>query len=63
VHMLYKRSSLKSDSGSDILVGLKIVNLSLEHCTTVILSDEFSSFWHLPQYWSTLILNQCALQT
>jgi len=46
-----------------MIVGFKIIHLSLEHYTTGIFSNVSRSFWHISHSWCTWILNQCALQT
>jgi len=56
-------SSLNLISGSAMIVGLKITHITLEHYTTRILSNVFSSIWHISHCRRTSILNWCASQT
>jgi len=61
--MSCKSSSLYPISGSVMIVGLKIIHTSLEHYTTGIFPNVFSSFWHICHFSHTSILKRQALLT
>jgi hypothetical protein len=61
--MLCKSASLKRISGAAMIVGLKIMHLSLEHYTMEMFSNVFSSFSHIPHFRRTVLLDQYASQT
>jgi len=55
--------SLKLISGSVAIVELKIIHQSSEHYTKGIISNVFSSSWHISHCRCTLISNWCSLHT
>jgi len=59
--MLCGSSSLNWILDLVMIVGLKIIHISLKHYTTVIFSNIYSSFCHISHFTHTLILNQYPL--
>jgi len=47
------------DSGCSMHIWLKMIHMSSEHYTTVILANVFYCFWHLFHLGCTWIFNQC----
>jgi hypothetical protein len=62
-HVPNNSSSLNSNARSVMIVGLKIIYLSLEPYTTGIFSNVSTSFWHISNVRRTSILNRCASLT
>jgi len=61
--MPFESSSLNSNSGSAMIVGMKIIPMSLEYYTIEIFSNVSSSFWHISNFRHTSMVSRCALLT
>jgi len=58
--MLWRSCSLNLISGLAMIVGLEIIHMSSEHCTTGILPNIYSSRRQISRFRHTMILNLCA---